>query len=79
MTATFKEIMCMLIKEWVQHETEKARHEQEIQAQISTMHWHIESLLQVVNESTAKTKHSQPHYTLDIKLVPLPAKVDIEA
>ena len=56
-----------------------ARHEQEIQAQMTTMHWHIESLLQVVNESTAKIKHSQPHYTLDIKLVPLPAKDYIEA
>ena len=39
----------------------------------------MESLLQVVNESTAKTKQSQPHRTLDIKLVPLSVKDDIEA
>ena len=39
----------------------------------------MESLLQVVNESTAKTKQSQPHHTLDVKLVPLSVKDDTEA
>ena len=46
---------------------------------MTKIHWHIESLLQVVNEFTAKSKHSQPHYTLDITLVPLPKTDDIEA
>ena len=37
----------------------------------------MESLLQVVNESTATAK--RPHRTLDVKLVPLSVKDDIEA
>ena len=40
------------------------RHESEVQAQKTTMQQHIESLLQVVNESTAKAK--LPHHTLDV-------------
>ena len=46
------------MEEWTQHETAMARHEQEVQAQMTTMQWHNESLLQVVNELTAKSKHS---------------------
>ena len=45
------------------------RREQEVQAQMTTMQQHMESLLRVVNESTAKAK--QPHHDLDIKLVSL--------
>ena len=45
---------------------------------MTTMHQHIESLLQVVNESTAKTTQFQPHLILNVKLVPLSAKDDIE-
>ena len=55
-----------------------ARREQQVQQQTTTMDQHMESLLQVVNESTAKTK-SQPHCILDVKLVPLSVKDDIEA
>ena len=78
MAATLEEIMRMLMEERTQHETAMARREQQIQQQMMTMHQHMESLLQVVNESTAKIK-SQPHRTLDVKLVPLSAKDDIEA
>ena len=41
------------------------------------MQQHMESLLQVVNESTATAK--RPYHTLDVKLVPLSEKDDIEA
>ena len=76
MAATLEEIMRMLMEERAQRETAMERREQ-VQQQMTTMHQHMESLLQVVNESTAKTK-SQPHRTLDVKLVPLSAKDDIE-
>lgn len=59
----------MLMKEQAQWETEMTRREQEVQAQMTTMQQHMESLLRVVNESTAKAK--QPHHDLDIKLVSL--------
>ena len=78
MAATLEEIMRMLMEERAQRETAMERREQQVQQQMTTMHQHMESLLQVVNESTAKTK-SQPHRTLDVKLVPLSAKDDIEA
>ena len=78
MAATLEEIMRMLMEERAQRETAMERCEQQVQQQMTTMHQHMESLLQVVNESTAKTK-SQPHRTLDVKLVPLSAKDDIEA
>ena len=78
MAATLEEIMRMLMEERTQCETAMERREQQVQQQMTTMHQHMESLLQVVNESTAKTK-SQPHCTLDVKLVPLSAKDDIEA
>ena len=51
------------------------RLEREVQAQMTTMQ-HIESLLQVVNESTATANF--PHRTLDVKLVPLSVNDDIE-
>ena len=54
-----------------------ARREKEVQTRMTTMHQHMESLLQVVNETTAQAK--QPRRTLDVKLVPLSAKDDIEA
>ena len=57
MAATLEEIMRMLMEERAQREAAMERHEQQ---QMTTMHQHMESLLQVVNESTAKTK-SQPH------------------
>ena len=52
------------------------RCERKVQAQMTTMQQHLESLLQVVNESTAKVK--LPHCTLDVKLVPLSMKDNIE-
>ena len=67
------------MEERAQHEAAMVRCEQQVQQQMTTMHQHMESLLQVVNESTAKTKQFQPHRTLDVKLVPLSAKDDIEA
>ena len=53
------------------------RCEIEVQAQMTTMQQHMESLLQVVNESTTTAKRS--HRTLDVKLVPISVKDDIEA
>ena len=53
------------------------RCECEVQAQMTTMQQHMESLLQVVNESTPKAK--LPHHTLDVKLVPLSVTDNIEA
>ena len=61
MAATLEEIMRMLMEERAQRETAmEKREQQQVQQQMTTMHQHMESLLQVVNESTAKTK-SQPH------------------
>ena len=53
------------------------RCKREVQAQMTTtcMQQYMESLLQTVNEPTAKL----PHCALDVKLVPLSAKDDIEA
>ena len=46
------------MEEQAQHKTAMVRCEQQVQQQMTTMHQHMESLLQVVNESTAKTKQS---------------------
>ena len=62
MTATLEELLRMLVEEQSQQETEMARREKEVQTQMTTMHQHMESLLQVVNETTAKAK--QPRRTL---------------
>ena len=77
MTASLEEIVRMLVEERAQRETDMTRREREVQAQMTTMQQHMESLLQVVNESTATAK--RPHRTLDVKLVPLSVKDDIEA
>ena len=77
MTALLEEIVRMLEEEQAQQETDMTRSEREVQAQMTTMQQHMESLLQVVNESTATVK--LPHHTLDIKLVPLSVKDDTEA
>ena len=58
----------MLVEQQAQQEIDMTRHERELQAQITTMQQHMESLLQVVNESTTAAK--LPHRTLDVKLVP---------
>ena len=70
----------MLVEERAQREMDMShmtRREREVQAQITTMQQHMESLLQVVNESTATAK--LPHCSLDVKLVSLSAKDNIEA
>ena len=79
MTASSEEIVRMLVEEQAQQETDwgMTRHEREVLAQMTTMQQHMESLLQVVNESTATAK--RPHRTLDVKLVPFSVKNDIEA
>ena len=77
MATTLEEIVRVLVEERAQRETDMTRREREVQAQMTTMQQHMESLLQVVNESTAIAK--LPHRTLDVKLVPLSAKDDIEA
>ena len=77
MTATLEEIVRMLVEERAQQETDMTRREREVQVQMTIMQQHMESLLQVVNESTATAK--LPHRALDVKLVPLSAKDDIEA
>ena len=63
-----KEIVFMLVEQQAQQEKDMTKHEREVQAQIITMQQHMESLLQVVNESTTTAK--LPHRTLDVKLVP---------
>ena len=77
MTSMLEEIVRMLVEERAQRETDMTRREREVQAQMTNMQQHMKSLLQVVNESTATAK--LPHRTLDVKLVPLSAKDDIEA
>ena len=77
MTATLEEIVRMLVEERAQRETDMTRREREVQVHMTTMQQHMESLLQVVNVSTATAKLL--HRALDVKLVPLSAKDDIEA
>ena len=62
MAATLEEIVCMLVEEQTQHETELARHEREVQAQMTTMCEHMQSLVQVMNDLTATAR--LPHCTL---------------
>ena len=54
-----------------------ARLEQQVQEQMTTMQKHMELLLQVVNESTVKTKPSQPHCTSNVELVSIVNKGNI--
>ena len=61
MTASLEEIVRMLVEERAQRETDMTRCEREVQAQMTTMQQHMESLLQAVNESTATAK--RPHRT----------------
>ena len=68
MTALLEEIMFMLLEGQAQQETDMTRCEREVQAQMTTMQQHMESLLQVVNESTTTAK--LPHCTLDAKTGP---------
>ena len=77
MTASLEEIVRMLVEERAHRETDMTRCEREVQAQMTTMQQHMESLLQEVNESTVIAK--LPHCTLDVKLVPLSVKDNIEA
>ena len=61
MTATLEEIVHMLVKERAQRDTDMTRREREVQVQMTTMQQHMESLLQVVNESTATAKLVSSH------------------
>ena len=48
--------MCALVEERALREIDMTKCEREVQAQMKTVQQHMESLLQVVNESTAVMK-----------------------
>ena len=67
----------MLVEECAQCETAFAQRKREVQMQMTTMQQHMESLLRVVSDTTARTTPVNHH--VDVKLVPLSEKNDIEA
>ena len=67
----------MLVEEQPQCETEFTRCEREVQMPMATMQQHMESLLRVVSDTTARPSPVNRH--VDMKLVPLSEKDDIEA
>ena len=67
----------MLVEERAQRDTEFTRREREVQTQMATMQQHMESLLRVVSDTTARP--SPVNSPVDVKLVPLSEKDDIEA
>ena len=77
MSNSVEELMQMLVEECAQRESAFAQHEREVQMQMTTMQQHMESLLCVVSDTTART--SPVHRHVDVKLVPLSEKNDIEA
>ena len=77
MTTPVEELMRMLVEERAQRDTEFTRREREVQTQMATMQQHMESLLQVVSDTTARP--SPVNRPVDVKLVPLSEKDDIEA
>ena len=66
-----------LVEERAQCETAFAQREREVQTQMTTMQQHMESLLHVVSDTTART--TPVNHQVDVKLVPLSEKNDIEA
>ena len=72
-----EELMRMLVEERAQRESAFAQREREVQTQMTTMQQHMESLLRVVSDTTARTSPVNRH--VDVKLVPLSEKNDIEA
>ena len=77
MSTSVEELMRMLVEERAQRETEFTRREREVQTQMATMQQHMESLLRVVSDTTARP--SSVNRPADVKLVPLTEKDDIEA
>ena len=77
MTTPVEELMRMLVEERAQRDTEFTRREREVQTQMATMQQHMESLLRVVSDTTARP--SPVNRPVDVKLVPLSEKDDIEA
>ena len=67
----------MLVEERAQREMEFTQREREVQTQMATMQQHMESLLRVVSDTTARP--SSVNRPVDVKLVPLTEKDDIEA
>ena len=67
----------MLVEERAQRETAFAQREREVQTQMTTMQQHMELLLPVVSDTTARTTPVNRHVV--VKLVPLSEKNDIEA
>ena len=72
-----EELMRMLVEKRAQRESVFAQREREVQTQMTTMQQHMESLLCVVSDTTARTSPVNCH--VDAKLVPLSEKNDIEA
>ena len=76
MSNSVEEMMRILVEEHAQRESAFARREREVQTQMTTMQQHMESLLRVVSDTTART--SPVNRYVDVKLVPLSEKNDIE-
>ena len=66
----------MLVEERAQRDTEFTQREREVQTQMATMQQHTKSLLRVVSDTTARP--SPVNRPVDVKLVPLSEKDDIE-
>ena len=77
MTKSVEDLMRMLVEERAQCETELTRRKKEVHEQMTTMQQHMESLLRVVSDTTARP--TRVHHTVDVKLVPLSVKDDIKA
>ena len=77
MSNSVEELMRMLVEERAQRETVFAQREREVQTQMTTMQQHMESLLRVVSDTTART--TPVNRQVDVKFVPLSEKNDIEA
>ena len=72
MSNSVEELMRMLVEERAQRETAFAQREREVQTQMITMQQHMESLLRVVSDTTART--TPVNRQVDVKLVPLSEK-----
>ena len=67
----------MLVEERTQCEIKFTWREREVQTQMATMQQHMESLLRVVSDTTARPSPVNRH--VEVKLVPLSEKDDIKA
>ena len=77
MSNSVEELMRMLVEERAQLKKVFAQRGREVQTQMTTMQQHMESLLRVVSDTTAKS--TPVNRQVDVKLVPLSEKNDIKA